>query len=506
MAQAAYTALVESLEKELAAQASVVDFYERYYFGDHRLRYVSEKWREVFGSSMPEMTSNWCQLVVDAAAGRLKVEGFTFPKVAGRAAADAGPDEVAAEIWEENGLYTAQAQAHTTAVYAGRAYALVEPPAPGESVSRVTVEHPAQTYVRMDPANSRRRLAAIKTWWDIADDGSVGDQHVSLYLPDRTYHLRRVKAATELGGYTSPVLIPRTGNPVVDEVPNPLGVVPVLPLENRPVSLAAAPNLVGRKTLLGGLSDLQAVAPIQDAITKGLVELLILGEAASMPLRWITGLTQPRDPKTNMPLEQPEIDARLSSFWTFKDKDTKVGQLPADEGKGLIERHKLFIRDIGAISRTPPHYLLGDMVNISGDALTAAETSLSERIREKHAPLGGGWEQATRIACGLQGDTERFADKRCKTTWANPEIRSVAQATDAASKLYAAGMLPLEMALEMVPDMTAAKIERAVHLLGFPVRGPVPSERAALEAAATAALRNAAPPAPAPFDQDADAS
>jgi hypothetical protein len=506
MAQASYINLVKSLESELAAQARVVDFYERYYFGDHQLRYVTEKWREVFGASMPQMTSNWCQLVVDAAAGRLKVEGFTFPSLTG-GSADAGPDEVVAEIWEENGLGTAQAQAHTTAVYAGRAYTLVEPPGRGEKISRVTVEHPSQTFVRMDPANNRRRLAAIKTWWDINDDGSAGDQNISLYTPTRTYHLKRLRTSTTVAGVYMSDPVPRTGVASVDEVENPLGVVPVVPLDNKPVSLAAAPTLVGKRMVLGSMSDLQPIYPIQDAITKGLVELVVLGEFASMPLRWATGVTTPRDPKTGQPLEQPELTSMISALLTFPDKDARVGQLEANDGAGLIARHAMYLRDIGAISRTPPHYMLGDIVNISGDALTATETSLSERIREKHEPLGGGHEQTARIACGFQGDMRRFEDKRCAVTWSNPEIRSVAQATDAASKLYSAKMLPLEMALEQVPGMTAAKIERAVHLLGLPERGPSPSERAALEDAATAALqRQGAEPPSRPFDQAAAAA
>ena len=91
MAQAAYTTLVESLERELAAQRRVVDFYENYYFGDHQLQAVRKKWEEVYGGALPEMTSNWCELAVNAAAGRLKVEGIIFPTQTGELGEDGGP-------------------------------------------------------------------------------------------------------------------------------------------------------------------------------------------------------------------------------------------------------------------------------------------------------------------------------------------------------------------------------------------------------------------------------
>lgn len=479
MAQAAYTALVDSLLKELDAQTRVVDFYEDYYFGNHQLVSVRKKWEEVYGSQLPLMTSNWCELAVNAAAGRLKVEGIVFPSQTGRAGADGGPDDVAAEIWEENGLGTAQAMAHTTAVYAGRSYALIEPPRQGETISRVTVEHPAQVYVRMDPASNRRRLYAVKRWWDVADDGGPGDEHITLYTPTRTYHLTRPSVNTAMGRYVTPVLLPRSGYPDVDEVANPLGVVPVVPLDNKPVSLAASPKLVGSRMLLGTMSDLQPLTGLQDAIQKGVVEMVVIGEATSAPLRWATGVTEPKDPKNDKPLPNAEIVSMVSSLLTFPNHEAKVGQLPPNDMSGLIARHALYLRDFGAQSRTPPHYMLGDITNISGEGLAATETSLSERIREKQPPIGGGWEQATRIACGFQGDMVRFEDKRCKTSWANPEIRSIAQATDAAMKMYQAKMLPLTMALEMVPGMTAAKIARAVHLLGMPERGPQPGEQPA---------------------------
>lgn len=501
MAQAAYTQLVESLERELTEQARVVDFYERYYFGDHELAHISRKWKEVFGDALPDMTANYCELVVNAAASRMKVEGIGFPSQAGLGG-DVGPDEVAAEIWEENGLNTAQAEAHTTLVYAGRSYALVEPPARGEMVSRISVEHPSQTYVRMDPANGRRRQAAIKTWYDIADDGSPGDQHITLYTPTRTYNLTRKRFDTDAGRYQTPVLVPRTGLGTVDEVDNPLGVVPVVPLDNKPISPAAAPALVGRTILRGTTCDLLPVVPIQRAIMKGLVEMIVLGEAASAPLRWATGVTQPKDPITGGLIPDPELRSMVAALMTFESKDAKVGQLPAGDFAGLIERHGMYVRAVGAISRTPAQDLGGDVINIGAEGLQSIQTSLTERIREKHGPVGGGWEQATRIACGFQGDAARFEDKRCKTSWANPEIRSLAQATDAANKMFSSRMLPLAMALEMVPGMTAPKIERALHLLGMPDRGPLPSEQRALEEAAAAALQDGATePQTKPFDQ-----
>ena len=57
--------------------------------------------------------------------------------------------------------------AHTEAGKCGRCYLLVDPN-DGDG-PRITVEHPAQVIVALDPGDRRKRLAALKRW--LGDDG-----------------------------------------------------------------------------------------------------------------------------------------------------------------------------------------------------------------------------------------------------------------------------------------------------------------------------------------------
>lgn len=469
MADSRYINLVGSLERDLTQQARVVDRYESYFFGDNMPAFSSEEWKRIFGAQLEALHVNWCQLVVDAAAERLAVTGFTFPSLA-KAEAPAGADPVAQEIWESNSLGSLQGRAHTTAVYAGRAYVSVEPPADGEEISRVSIEHPAQTYVRMSPAREGDRLAAIKVWWEYDDDGSTADQLLTLYLPDRTYELRRKRVTLGPGGgVTLGDPVPRSGDELRDEVPNGLGVVPVVPLENRPLLLAAGPRSVGTKLLLGGMSDLMPVTPIQDAIDKSWADWMVNGESIALPVRYGVGIDPPIDPVTKKPLDREEWKVTRDKFLLAKSKDAKFGQLPADDGTGLRERVEALVNNMAALTRTPPHYLLGAMINTSGDALKAAEAGLVKRIKAKQAPLSNGWEQATRIACGFQGDERRFRDKQCAASWDPIEVTSKGESMDAAIKAFQAKLLPGTMVLEEL-GMNAQQIERAGKLLGWPDR------------------------------------
>jgi hypothetical protein len=492
MAQSTYHRLVSGLETDLIRQATVVERYERYYLGHQPLRYTAEKWQKNFGAQLAELTNNFCQLVVDSSAERLAVEGFNFPSVSGRATRrtaprrlragepgdepeleDVGADDVAWGIWQDNNLDSMQAMAHTTAIYAGRAYTLTAPPErPGES-ARITVEHPAQMYVRMDAGVQGRRIAAIKRWQELNDDGTPGDWLVTIYTPQATYRLRRTDRKVAGTDEFRTEFLPRTGDDLVDEIPNAVGLVPAVPLENRPLLAAAGRMLRADRHLSGGLSDLHTVLPLQDAVTKLLGDLLIMSEARSFGQRWATGIEAPTD-DDDEPLDRDEWLADKDRVWTATDPGAKFGEFPTHDGSGQVEQIQMLIQHIAAQTRTPPHYLLGSMVNIAADGMKTAETGLAARTRGKHAPLGDGWEETMRLACGFMGDETRARDRRCEAQWSDPEIRSEGEAMDAALKAWQGKLLPLEMVLERL-KYSPQQIKRAIRLLGMPDR-PTPPE------------------------------
>jgi hypothetical protein len=102
----------------------------------------------------------------------------------------------------------------------------------------------------------------------------------------------------------------------------------------------------------------------------------------------------------------------------------------------------MFIQHLAAQTNTPPHYLLGSMVNISGDALAAAESGLVSKVEGKKDPIGEGHEDAMRLAFLSMGDTERAGADNAETLWAPSERRSFAQVVDGAVKLAQIGFPP----------------------------------------------------------------
>ena len=413
----------------LEVQAAAAQTYRNYYEGKHRIAYATERFRDIFGRFFPASADNWMQVIVDSPVERLSVQGF---RIGG---AEAGNDEAAWDTWTGNKLEVGSRMAHTEAVKTGDAFVLVN-----KTVDpvRLTIESPTESYVCRDP-ESGESLAGIKRF--VAEDEYV---YVVLYLPERYYRFKsqsQYKHQSSMPTYDQ--LEPDGDGPTATEG------VPLIPLENNP-------DLID-----GGTSDLEAVIPIQDRINKLCLDMDVDSEFHAAPQRWATGWDPPTDEQGN-PLPNTQIQAATSRFLAFSDPDTKVGQLPGGNPTAFVEPIEMYVQHMAAISHTPPHYLLGRMVNISGDALTAAETGLVSKCHTKITDFSGGW----RVAMGMAQNKD---PDDIFVVWRDPESRTFGQLVDGVVKLRKELALPLEMGWEMI-GLSPQQIERAKKLIGLPER------------------------------------
>lgn len=396
--------LVGLMESALDARLEEVEAYEAYYRGEQRLAFATSKFREAFGRMLEPLSDNWCQLVVDASVERLKVEGFRFGP------ADSGADSDAWMMWQANYLDADSGMAHTEASKCGVSYLLVLP-GPDPETPRITVEHPAQCITYSDPSDRRRRLAAFKRW--IETDGS---SRAVLYTAEAAYLLGRARNSS-------------TGWGDLGSVPNPIGVVPMVPMLN-------LPNMLG-----GGMSDLQAVVALQDAINKLLADMLVNSEFVAYPQRYATGLEIPTDPATGRPYDREAFLSSVSRLWLNENPAGKFGELAGNDGLGYVRQIEALVQHIAAQTRTPPHYLLGSSGAFpSGESLKATETGLVAKCKRKQISYGEAWEEAMRLAFAYRGDTIRAEATDTETIWADPESRSEGELMDALIKARQLGV------------------------------------------------------------------
>jgi hypothetical protein len=425
----------DGLAQKLDQRWANMRVFDAYYEGDQRLNYATAKFREVYGGLFRALADNWCQIVVDSSVERQRVQGFRFGD-------QQEADTEAWDIWQANGLDGEANLLHTEAVKLGESYWLVQP---NGDRPRITAEHPSQVIVAVDPADRRNRLAALKKWQD-----EEGYTRANVYLPNGVWKYRTQRA-------------PRVIDAVVDRqterwsllerVTNPLGVVPVVPAPNNP------------SMLRGGKSDLSGgVIPLQDAINKLLADMLIGSEYKAFPQRVLLGIDSPKGPDGNpIPLSQLESASAKSHLWLFPGPDAKAFEFSAADLVNFREAIDGLVRDLTAQTRTPPHYVSGQIVNASGDALKAAETGLVSKVKDKQDPFGEAHEEAMRLAFrAIDRDDPRAAATDAETIWVDPESRSHAEVVDAATKLATLGV-PNEVLWEKV-GFSPQEIDRMKQL------------------------------------------
>lgn len=407
---------IRKLENKLDGDARNLRILDDYYEGKHRLAFATSKYRDEFGDTFSAFADNWCDLVVDAVEERLGVQGFRLN--------DVKSDGEAWRIWQENNLDAESQVAHTEALVHGRAYVIVWGNDDDESTPTITIEHPAQVVVAHAAGNRRRRLAALKRYID-----DEGYKRASLYTPDFLWKFRSENKVNDDGtssaGQTrwQPYELPDEQWPL----PNPMGVVPVVPLVNR------------RRLLNDGVSEIRRVIPVQDAVNKTVADMLVASEFGAAPQRWATGIQVPTDPVTG--LAMPELFPNMvSRLWTSKDSKTSFGQFPQTDLKIFVAAVEMLVQHIASQTRTPPHYFYLSGQFPSGESIKSAETGLVAKVRRKQRHFGEGWEEVMRLAFFAAGDLERAAISNTETLWADPESRSESEHIDAIVKQKALGI------------------------------------------------------------------
>jgi hypothetical protein len=241
---------------------------------------------------------------------------------------------------------------------------------------------------------------------------------------------------------------------------------------------ACAVDLEGRT-----VGVVEPMIPLQNRINQTVFDLLVTQTFASFKVRWVTGMAPPMqmrmldadgvettDPtlavdvvpridNNGNPVPSP-IDHNARRFLFAEDSDTNFGTLDETPLDGFISSIDMSIRHLAAVSQTPPHYLLGQIANLSAEALTAAETALSRKVAEFRSAFGESWERVFRIAGAMAGDTGVFEDMAGEVLWRDMESRSLAQSADALGKLSDALEIPKRGLWSRVPDVTQNEIKQ----------------------------------------------
>jgi hypothetical protein len=420
-----YLELLKVLEDKLDKQDAGAKYFDRYYEGTQPIAFIAPEVANQIGDRLAPVVINWPRVIVDSVQRRCTVQGFRLGS-SGALDADLWALWTGSEMPSWSRMNHVDVLVHRLSFWSVWADDSEAPAIAPESAHQMAVLY---------QAGSSRVRAALKRF---VDDDDVARAY--LFLPDRVRRYSGPKA----NGLTL------VGSPMRwsldEEIPNPLGAVPIVPMVNRP-----------RVLNLDGESELSDVIPLADAVNKLATDLLITSEFHAAPRRWATGIQVPDGP------ERERLQAEVASYWdnALKGKTwlagegVSFGQFAEAQLSNFTGAIQMLTAQIAAVAGLPPHYLGINTDNpASADAIRSAEATLNERAREKHETWGATYKKVMQLALAVaDGSTLsaiESATAELETDWRDPETRTKAQDADAAVKLHTEGIIDDVQAQEAV--------------------------------------------------------
>lgn len=224
----------------------------------------------------------------------------------------------------------------------------------------------------------------------------------------------------------------------------------------------------------------------QDRINQTMFDLLVAQTYGSFVVRTVSGMAPPMkrwtqqliddgqapdgteagdpviDPETGKPVPEP-INLNARRWFFAADPETKFGTMPGTSLEGYIKSLDMSLRQLAVITQTPPHYLLGEIANLSAEALQAAETSLLRKVEEYRKSFGESWERVFRLAATLSGDGAAATDFAGEVIWRDTQMRSIAAVADGLVKLKELG-IPGVGLFHRVPEATRTEVRKWIRL------------------------------------------
>ena len=437
------------LAKEDATKQSKYQEYRDYYEGNHRTQLTSRMRSFLQIGTDTEFNGNYCPIVVDALAERLKVIGFDAGDHGGMFDDKESAGELV-EWWKRNRMDEIQIEVHNSAIRDGDTFIITEYDNDTE-MPCFTHElaydgrEGVKVHYRKD---KRRQIAFASKRWRVESEGSGAGtmRRLNIYTEDAIY-----KYIDSDGGRENawiPYEVEGEDWPLEwkDKNGNPLG-VPVFHFRN---------NAKGYED---GISEIDKVIPQQNALNKSLIDLLASADTTAFRIFTMTGA----DPTS--------IDLAPGSWVYSEDPDSSIGVIDGMDMRPMIAVVDSFVTRIAQISRTPLSYFQASKQVASGDTQRANDSGLVSKAIDRSVSFGNTWEDVMGMAAKLHntfGNGSIHDDTLVNCLWDDFEVidqmarkkeqsEVIANLTSAGASLYtaarAAGMSEAEALALMQTDV-----------------------------------------------------
>jgi Phage portal protein, SPP1 Gp6-like len=386
----------------MSVQNSIVTENEMWYTGRQPLPAASTSNSDLYRRFQNMSQTNLVAKVVDVASSRLAITGVR--------SGEQETDEHLWDLWQRSEMDSEQETLFSTALALGVSYISVWPD--DEGIPTFYPEHPAQVVHVPVPGRPREVAAALKIFYDELTMFWTA----VMYTPEYIYKWYSLSAFDAVGSYSADD---------VEIIPNPYGMIPIIPLRNRP-------------TLTGWYySEMRDAIPIQERINQTTLNMLVAQEAVAFPQRWATGLELDKD--ENGQAARP-FKSSPDALWVAEDPEVKFGEFAESSFTAYLDSLRQDTEAIASVTNTPA-FNLGSHLRVppSAEALSAMESGLVKKIRQKQLQFGEAIEKAMRVAMVMEGKNPTDYES-LEVIWSDPRVRSDAQVGDFAVKMQAVGV------------------------------------------------------------------
>lgn len=417
---------------------------------------LTERTRQFLNISKDaDFNANYCKMVVNAKADRLKVTGFAV-------ADDPTQSELFWKWWKKARMDRKQGIVHTTSIRDADSYLLVEwdnvANLPRFSHELAGTENGVTVYYSDE---YRDEIAFATKHWVINLGEQAGKmRRLNVYFPDRIekYQSNDDVAIgtwrpyedddTELGegklGTAGIVWWTDTRK----EGGNPLG-IPVVHFKNADVGECY------------GTGDLEDVMPLQDALNKSLIDLIAAMDTEGFGLLVGYGADW----------SGVKVGAGAIASVNVTPDKAKLDRLASGSPDALLATYNSLVLEICRVSGTPVSYVQASGQVAAEGTMKQQETALLAKVEKAQTDFGNAWEDAMIIARRLynvfgRANNEPVLDEDADidTLWKQAELRNdKEQAETLAIKVDKLGVSEEQAQREMDYDETSiAQMKREV--------------------------------------------
>ena len=206
----------------------------------------------------------------------------------------------------------------------------------------------------------------------------------------------------------------------------------------------------------GPLGEVDPLIDSQRALNEVNFDRHIVSRFGAFPQKVITGWTAG-------PAEV--LKASVSRVWTFGDDRVRAAALPAASVEPYNSVLEEIVRHIAPVAQIAPTQIVGQMANLSAEALWAAEASQQRKLDAKRRAFGESWELALHLAVETESGSAAVPHG-AEVVWRDTEAHSFGSIVDGVTKLAAQGV-PIDLLMTLVPGMTQQQIKAIRDRLGW---------------------------------------